>query len=131
MNKLRRILASALLLIMAVTLTACGNSINGSWRLTGGTAMSEFLGSDISMSLDDIGMSITFSFNDGGEFEMSMSAFGMSESYSGTWTTAGDTVTMTVDGDPLVCSYNVSGDKLTLTIAENDDAGLTMIFTKD
>lgn len=130
MKKVQRILASALLVALALTLTACGNDIEGSWMLTGGTALEELLGSDSDMSLSDLGVSIIFNFNDGDEFEMVMSAYGMSESYSGTWKTDGNKVTMTVDGDPLVANYKISGSKLTLTILDDYGSG-TLVFTKD
>lgn len=130
MKNLYRILATAMLVIMALTLTACGDDLEGSWKLTGGTALSDLIGTDASMSLEDMGMSITFNFNDGGEFVMSMSVFGMSESYNGTWKTDGDTLTMTVDGDPMVCGYKISGNNLTLIISEGGPSG-NLIFTKN
>lgn len=130
MKKLHRILATAMLMIMALTLTACGDDLEGSWKLTGGTALSDFIGADEGMSLEDMGMSITFSFNSGNKFVMSMSAFGVSDSYNGTWKTDGDTLTMTVDGDPMVCSYIISGDTLTLAVSDGGMSG-TLVFTKN
>lgn len=129
MKKVQRILTSALLVALALTLTACGNDLEGSWKVTGGSYLSSMLGVD-GGSLDDLGLGMWFNFNDGDEFEMVVSAYGMTESTKGTWKVSGDTVTMTVEGDPLVCAYKISGDTLTLFITEDDYSG-RLVFTKD
>lgn len=128
MKMTKRILAAMLMLAMAFMLTACGSDLKGAWKLTGGTALSEALGME-GMDLAAMGIDIMFKFNDDDEFVVEMSAMGVSETVTGTWEEDGDSVTMTVEGEPLTCTWDIDGDVLTLTVSEGDASG-SMVFEK-
>lgn len=118
MNKLRRILLSALLLIMALTLTACGNELEGSWKLTGGTAADALYGYS-GATLEEMGAEVIFDFKADAVLAVRMSGGAAPAEVTGTWATDGDTVTLTLDGTATACTWSVIDDKLSLFFTLN------------
>ncbi len=123
MKNIKRIAAVLLVLVMAMALTGCGKAkLNGTWLVTGGTAMDSITGG---IDLAELGMEMAFAFNDGGKLDITLSFMGESETMNGTWEVDGDNITMTMDGDPLAGTFEIDGDKCTMTFSDG-----TLEFTK-
>lgn len=118
MKILRSILLSALLLALAVTLTACGSSPEGSWRLTGGSAVDALYGYS-GATLEGMGAEVIFDFKSDAVLTVRMSGGAVPEEFSGTWSAEVDTLTITLDGASTVCAWSVIDDKLSLFFTLN------------
>ena len=131
MKNAKRFLALSLVVLMALALTACGGSkVEGTWKLSGGSAMGAIAdGVDSMEMMEQLGFSILFIYREKGEFEMSMSAMGQTQAQKGTWSEDDGNLTMVIEGDPLTAKYSVKGDKLTLTVDQDGVSG-TLEFTK-
>lgn len=119
MKILRRLLVSALILTLAVTLAACGNSLEGSWKLTGGTAVDALYGYS-GATLEGMGAEVIFDFKSDDVLLVRMSGGKAPAEAVGTWITDGDTVTVTLDGASTACSWSVIDGKLSLFFTLND-----------
>lgn len=118
MKIIRSMLISVLLLVLAATLTACGNSLKGSWKLTGGSAVDALYGYS-GATLDGMGAEVIFDFKSDAVLVVRMSGGAAPGEAAGTWSTDGDTVTITLDGVPTACTWSVIGDKLSLFFTLN------------
>lgn len=118
MKILRSMLMSLLLLALAVTLAACGNSLEGSWKLTGGTAADALYGYS-GATLEEMGAEVIFDFKADAVLVVRMSGGAAPAEVTGIWTTDGDTVTLTLDGTATACTWSVIDDKLSLFFALN------------
>lgn len=92
-------------------MAGCGGSgLVGTWDMyvpEEEAAMLAMLGFDMSMSKE---------FNRNGNVTITIDMFGTSERETGTWSTSGNNLTLSVDGDTEVFGYLISGDRLTLEI---------------
>lgn len=132
MNLVKRILAVALVMVFALALTACGkkgDDITGTWILTGG-AMIDMMAAELpeGMTMADMGVEISFTFEKDDKFAMNMTAFGETETENGTYKIEDGKLTMTVEDDPVTCEYKLDGDTLTLLNVEEFEGD--MVFTK-
>lgn len=118
MKILRSMLMSFLLLALAVTLAACGNSLEGSWKLTGGTAADALYGYS-GATLEEMGAEVIFDFKADAVLVVRMSGGAAPAEVTGTWATDGDTVTLTLDGTATACTWSVIDDKLSLFFTLN------------
>lgn len=103
MKMAKRVASLAMVLILAMSLVACGEKgIVGTWEIT------------------EEGMTVGYTFEKDGSCKTNL--LGME--IPGTYETKGDkiTITMTVFGssDSTEYTYKVDGDKLTLTSADED-----------
>lgn len=107
---------------LSVSLTSCSdddddmaNPLVGSWGLT-----EEDSGIEVSLVA-------TFEENGTGTLMATITILDQSqtESDSFTWSTDGDQLTMTMDGDTEVSTYSISGDTLTITDSEGFVTQLT------
>lgn len=106
---------------LSVSLTSCdddgddmGNPIVGSWGLSeedGGFAVS---------------LVATFAENGTGTLTATITIDGQSQSESDsfTWSTDGDQLSLTMDGETEVSTYSISGDTLTITDSEGFETEL-------
>jgi uncharacterized lipoprotein NlpE involved in copper resistance len=106
---------------MSVSLTSCdddgddmGNPIVGSWGL----------------SEEDSGIAVslvaTFAESGTGTLTATITIDGQSQSESDsfTWSTDGDQLSLTMDGETEVSTYSISGDTLTITDSEGFETQL-------
>jgi hypothetical protein len=109
---------------LSVSVSSCndddddmGNPIVGSW------ALSE---ADGGFEVDILA---TFKDNGTGTLAATITIQGesLTESDAFTWSTDGDQLTMTMDGETEVSTYSISGDTLTIT----DDEGLVTQLTRE
>lgn len=109
---------------LSVSVSSCtdddddlGNPIVGTWSLS--EADGDF----------EVGIIATFKENGSGTLTATVTLFGetVSETDSFTWSTDGDQLTMTMDGETEVSTYSISGDTLTIT----DDEGFVTQLTRD
>ena len=108
------------------TAQASGNSLEGTWKLTGTIGDSEefaYAGIGIAL-LNELGGDISFSFS-GGRLLLSVSLFGMSEVQYGTYWTSGEWLLMSGDNSEWV-QYDVIGS----TLIMKDTDGNSLIFTR-
>ena len=103
----------ALLIAAALLLTACGNSLEGSWEYTGGTG-------DAAAIFDVIkanGGSTVFTFKSG-KMTVTVNADGKSQDYiEAQYTTNGKTIKLSpTSGSASEGEFKVDGKKLTLTL---------------
>ena len=77
---------------------------------------------------DEISLTATFKANFTGTIVVVVTFDGGSESENSsfTWTTEGNKLTMTIDGDTEISTYSISGNKLTIT----DDDGEMVVLTR-
>lgn len=74
-----------------------------------------------SLSESEAGISVNYAFtfneNNKGDLAASISILGETETENSsfTWSTSGDQLTITIDGETDVATYSISGDKLTIT----------------
>ena len=115
MKIFRRLLACALLIALCVMLTGCGAAIKGSWRLTGGSAMSMVNGGNYSATDGEV--VFTFGIND--VFTLNIDGALGQTAKTGVWTRSGEEVTLSIDGTSTVCMYSVDSDVLTLVFTLN------------
>ena len=105
MKILKRVLALALVLVMSLSLVACGSSIEGTW------------------SVEEDGVKGSWTFEDEGKGKMSIG--GMSVDF--TYETDGDELTITTElmgqKSEDTYTYEIDGDTLTL---KNDDEKLEL-----
>ena len=94
-----------------------GNPLVGSWIISESEAGFE------------ISIRATFKQNSTGMLVTTVSIGGESESDSSgfTWSTSGDQLTLTIDGQSEVSTYSISGNKLTIT----DDEGSVTVLERD
>lgn len=118
MKKLRIILITALVLALALTLTACGNGIEGSWKLTGGSAVEALYGYS-GATLQSMGAEVIFDFRDDDVLVIRMSGGASPTEITGAWTADGDTMTITLDGAVTVCAWSVIDENLSLFFTIN------------
>lgn len=118
--KKRAIGIVALLMAMLLLLTACGNSIEGTWQYTGGSGD----GAAYFDVVKQLGGTITFTFKSG-KLNIKMEAMGESETIENTYTINGNKLTLSSDGSTSEAEFKVDGKKLTLTIE-----GSTLNFEK-
>jgi uncharacterized lipoprotein NlpE involved in copper resistance len=113
-----------LFMALSVSLTSCndddddmGNPIVGSW------SVSE---ADGGFEVDILA---TFKENGTGTLAATITIQGesLTESDSFTWSTNGDQLTMTMEGETEVSTYSISGDTLTIT----DDEGFVTQLKRD
>jgi len=113
-----------LFMALSVSLTSCndddddmGNPIVGSW------SVSE---ADGGFEVDILA---TFKENGTGTLAATITIQGesLTETDSFTWSTNGDQLTMTMEGETEVSTYSISGDTLTIT----DDEGSVTQLTRD
>jgi len=113
-------------LIMFVALTATiacsddsddGNPIVGTWEL-----------SESAEGLE-VSLEATFNDNNKGTLLATISLLGetATENSSFTWSTDGDQLTMTMEGETEVSTYSISGNKLTITDSEGSVSVLTRV----
>jgi len=106
---------------ISVSLTSCtedddmGNPIVGSWGLTEADGGFE------------VSLVATFEENGTGILAATITIQGesLTESDSFTWSTKGDQLTLTMDGETEVSTYSISGNTLTITDDEGDVTQLT------
>ncbi len=76
----------------------------------------------------EIALTAKFNSNDTGEFITKLSFGGQvvsNESIDFTYSTAGNKLTMIMEGDTEISTYSVSGNKLTITDSDGDSFVLT------
>ena len=75
-----------------------------------------------------ITISATFTENKKGTLVTTVSFEGetVTDTSSFTWSTSGDQLTMVMDGETVVITYSISGNKLTIT----DDDGIAVVLTR-
>lgn len=109
---------------LSVSVSSCndddddmGNPIIGTWSLS--ESDGDF----------EVGITATFKENGSGTLTATVTLFGetASETDSFTWSTDGDQLTMTMDGETEVSTYSISGDTLTIT----DDEGFVTQLTRE
>lgn len=113
---------AALLMAMLLLLTACGNSIEGTWNYVDGTGE----GAESFSTYKALGANITFTFKSG-KMTIKMEIEGQSDSMENTYKIDGNKITITTEGstDGTTGEFKVDGKKLTLTIE-----GSTLNFEK-
>ncbi len=113
-----------MLIALSVSVSSCNdddddmvNPIVGSWSLS--EADGDF----------EVSILATFAENGSGTLTATVTLFGesASETDSFTWSTKGDQLTMTMDGETEVSTYSISGDTLTIT----DDEGFVTQLKRD
>ena len=78
----------------------------------------------------EIGITAKFNSNETGELATKLSLGGQvmsSETFDFTWSTEGNKLTMTMDGDTDVSTYSISVDKLTITDSDGESFVLTKV----
>ena len=113
MNSVRRISALFMLIIIALSLTACGKTVEGSWKLTGGDAISHIY-SLSGNSLEASGAEVIFRFEPEGVLSIEMTRDSITETAAGTWTEDGDALTINIGAQPLNCSWAIDDNVLTI-----------------
>ena len=109
--KKRRIALAALLVSLALLLTACGGSIEGTWKLVEikGTGIDSALISAVQM-LESIGIEAKLTFQRG-VLTLPLSVLGATQTYEKAYQLKGDK--LIIEGEEL--TWQVHGDSLTLT----------------
>jgi len=131
MKHIKTLLCAVLVLTMVLALSACSgnNKIVGSWKLTGGNAMA-LLGVDLgTTSLEELGISVVFTFKSGGKFISKSTTIDDEQSVEGTWEIKEGKLVTTVDGSADTSDYKIDGNKLTITSAV-DAQSYSIEFTK-
>ena len=125
MLSLRRILSVILLLVLPLAITACGNSIEGSWKLTGGNAIGAIysLGSD---SIESAGAEVVFRFNDDGVLSIDMTRSGVSSTAAATWEESGDQLAIIINGEVIKTTYTIKDNVLSIYFTLHDQ---NVVFT--
>jgi len=135
MNLTKRIMAIVLVMVFALALTACKKeeSIEGNWKLTGGTFVTDTLGVPEGESLDDYFITVTFNFSNDGKFNMELSVMGVAEVVEGNYEIKDGKITMTptdgTEGDPEIVEYKLEGDTLSFT-GESSFGGMVLTRQK-
>ena len=125
----KRIILAVLLIAALLTLTACGNNVEGTWKLKSGALIDLPMGGT---SLADM-VSITMTLKSG---KLTMSAggaqtMGLGFSVETTYKTQGNKITIDpitafgTTGQSVTYEYKVDGDTLTFT-----GDGKTIVFEK-
>ena len=120
----KNVLALLLALAMVVSLAACGGggSPEGEYHLTKLEAQGMSLDMDQLAEMAGVDVDIALKLNADKTFSLDMSALGMGESLSGTWS-SDNGLTLTVDGESV--PVKLSGN----TIVMEED-GTSMTFEK-
>ena len=110
---MKKAVAIILLILAAIMLNGCGSDIEGTWKMTGGSAMPViYNGTNVSPA--DMGVELLFRFGGDGSFSISSTGGASIEGASGTWTTDGDTLSITINGSTTDCTYSADGGKLSI-----------------
>ena len=124
MKTQKKVLVLLLVFALALTLVACGgSSVNlvGTWSLTGGNFFDDG-------SVERDSGSIIFEFKEDGSLVRTING---NDTLKGTWEVSGDKVTMTINRDTLSANFKIRGKTLTLTIVDmGPKDGETIVFTK-
>ena len=116
MKNIKRIAAALLVLIMALTLTACGKpDLEGKWVATGGSLIDGLLTELEITSMEEVGLEFTYEFFNDGVLKTSVSVLGSTEYAEGIWKVDGNTLTVEFEDGPNDFEFDLSGDKLTIT----------------
>ncbi len=118
----KTLVLAALLLALALVLTACGNKIEGTWTLDSVTG--DAATDDISTAMalyKGLGGTCTMTFSKG-TCTMDVSISGSGESYDYSYKTEGSKLIMDEAGE---FEYSIKGDTLTLT-----SDGSSLVFTR-
>ncbi|MBQ4090495.1 MAG: hypothetical protein IJC56_11570 [Clostridia bacterium] len=119
MLSLRRILSAALILMLPLILTACGNGIEGSWKLSGGNAIGAIysLGAD---NLDSADAEVIFRFKDDGVLAIDMTRSGISSTAAATWEESVDQLAIIINGEAIKTTYTIKDDVLSIYFTIQD-----------
>jgi len=113
MNSVRRILAVFMLIIIALSLSACGKTVEGAWKLTGGNAISAIY-SLSGASLESSGAEVIFRFSPEGVLTLEMTRDTITDTVTGTWSEDGDALTLNIGSQPLNCTWAIDENVLTI-----------------
>lgn len=123
-------LAIALALVMMVLFVGCGlaSQLSGTkWEIRESETYE-------GMTVESV---VTFDFQKGGDFVMSLGAFvggvsAASQSYSGSWVVEGDelTIKFTMEGESYVGYFIADIDGDTLTLTAKDDSSSKAVLTR-
>lgn len=130
MNLTKRIMAIVLVMVFALALSACKKeeSIEGTWKLTGGTFVTDAIGVPEGESLDDYFITVTFNFSNDGKFNIELSVMGVAEVFEGNYEIKDGKVIMTpTEGDPEIVEYKLEGDTLSFSGESSFDG---MVLTR-
>ena len=116
---MKKIVTVVVLIATMLALTGCGNSINGNWKLTGGSAMA-YVYDNTALSTADTGIEVIFSFSKDDLFSIHSDGFGAWNDLYGTWTEDEGNVVITVDGASVNCTCAVDGDSMKLSFPYNN-----------
>jgi hypothetical protein len=120
----RTLVAAAHACFVALPLSACGSKIDS--PIVGDWSVSEIDGVPMGLIADLTGedAEMTFEFKANGK----MTAEIPGESGSGTYTITDTQITMTIQGDKMVCDYVASADSLALNNCDAfDGSSLTLV----
>ncbi|MBQ9124708.1 MAG: lipocalin family protein [Acholeplasmatales bacterium] len=128
MKKFLKMCLVMLVAVLTLTLASCKDDNEGASGVVGTWNVTEYKVGDVDyIAMMGEGATISMEFTEDGKATMTVSAMGMSESMEGTYTVDGETITITIDGDPQ--SGTISGN--TITISENVDGTVfSMKLTK-
>lgn len=113
MKALRRILTIIMLTILCLSLSACDKSLEGSWKLTGGNAVSAIYSLQDG-TLEGSDAEVIFEFGKDGVLSINMKRGDEESAMTGTWEESGKSLAMIIDGQPLKCSYGINDNELTI-----------------
>lgn len=122
----KRAMTLLLALAMIVSLAACGGGGGGpagSYKMTKMNAAGMDMDIAQLTSLYGVDINVTLELKSDGNFTLDMSALGTGQSVSGTWTSSGNTVTLSAEGDDLDATLN--GNTLVL-----EESGQSLTFEK-
>lgn len=125
MKNMKRFFAALLLAALMLTLTACGNKLEGKWTLDAEAMKEAYGASDLSYA-SDLGVELSVDFTDDHKVTIKTAIFGETQEMQGAWKTKDDQLIMTVDGDTQTLTWQVKGKKLMLTSEDGD----TMILKR-
>ena len=128
MNSVRRILAVFMLIIIALSLSACGKTVEGAWKLTGGNAISAIY-SLSGASLESAGAEVIFRFGPEGALTLEMTRDSITDTATGTWSEDGDALTLNIGSQPLNCTCSVDENTLTIFFRYQDQ-NADFVFSK-
>lgn len=114
MRYFRKLLFMIMLAAVCLVLTACGNKIEGAWKLTGGNAVSAIYSLEYGDTLETAGAEVIFRFKDDGVLSIAMIRDGIEKNETGTWEAGGDDLALIIDGQTIKCSYAINDDELTI-----------------
>ena len=119
---LKTLLAMSLILLICVSLTACGKDIVGTWKVK--TMSSQ----GVTVDLAEMGGSMSFEFKKDGTGTAKENMYGDGETTTSlTYSTSGDKITITLDGETQTFNYKLDGKTLTMDmIIEGNTVKLTM-----